>query len=220
MRYGQIAGNKKICASIYQCFEFIRVEDERKFIRKFRQQPHDQSQILHSFRELILGAFLASNGLDVKHDHKIDGQTPDWSIFDKDLCLKGIVELVNFHPNKATEDSIKRDTRDGNVWCDWVQPNNSRLYQCIQEKAERYERITQENHVPYFVAVFCVFTAAVEPEEIHEVLFKDYDGGLFKQCSAIGGVLYFEERAGQYIFKYIRNPRSIISFDLPTGVFL
>jgi hypothetical protein len=68
--------------------------------------------------------------------------------------------------------------------------------------------------------VFCEFTAAVEPEEIHEVLFKDYGGGLFRQCSALGGVLYFEEEAGQYIFKYIRNPRLTISFDLPMGAFL
>jgi hypothetical protein len=134
MRYGQIAENRQIDASIYQCFEFIREEDERKFIRKFRQQPPDQSQILHSFRELIVGAFLASNGFDIKHDNENDGQTPDWGILDNDLCLRGIVELVNFHPDKATEDSIKRDTRDGNIWCDWVQPNNSRLYRCIQGK--------------------------------------------------------------------------------------
>jgi hypothetical protein len=70
------------------------------------------------------------------------------------------------------------------------------------------------------VAVFGEFMADVEPEEIHAVLFKDYDGGLFKQCPTLGGVLYFEESAGRYIFKYIRNPWLSISFDLPTGMFL
>ncbi len=109
MKYGQLAENKKIDTAIYQCFEFICEEDERKFVKKFRQQPHDQSQVLHSFRELILGAFLASNGFEVKHDYAIDNKTPDWSIFDNGDLFKQCPTLggVLYFEESAGRDIFK-----------------------------------------------------------------------------------------------------------------
>ncbi len=82
VKYGQIAGNTSINAMIYRCFEYICEEDQRKFVKKFREQPHDSDQIKHTFRELVLGAYLGSNSFRVKHDYVIDDQTPDWSILD------------------------------------------------------------------------------------------------------------------------------------------
>ena len=64
MKYGQIAGNDHINASIYRCFKHICENDERKFIKKFREQPHDSDQVMHTFKELILGAYLSTSILN------------------------------------------------------------------------------------------------------------------------------------------------------------
>ena len=82
MKYGQIAGSNSINAMIYHCFEYICEEDERKFAKKFQEQHHDSDQIMHTFRELVLGSYLSSIGFRVRHDYVIDNLTPDWSILD------------------------------------------------------------------------------------------------------------------------------------------
>ena len=56
MKYGQIAGSKRVNYAIYRCFEHLCDKDQQRFVRKFREQPHDSDQIMHTFRELILGA--------------------------------------------------------------------------------------------------------------------------------------------------------------------
>jgi hypothetical protein len=68
MKYGQIAESKKINYAIYRCFEHLCDEDQQRFVKKFREQPHDSDQIMHTFRELILGAYLSSRGFRVRHE--------------------------------------------------------------------------------------------------------------------------------------------------------
>lgn len=218
MKYGQLAGNQSINATIYRCFEHICEEDARTFVKKFREQPHDKEQVMHTFRELILGAFLASNGFRVRYDQKVDGKTPDWIVSDDTSSIQGIVELINFHIDRVTENVLKREMEVGRIWCDWVQPNNDRLYQRIWGKADIYEKLAKKHNVPYVVAVFGEFTAAVELEEVHQCLFEDH-GGLFNLCSTLSGVLFFEESAGRYSFKYIKNPQVARKIDLPCGSF-
>ena len=62
MKYGQIAGNKSVNETIYRCFGHICEKDVPKFVKKFRSQLNDNTQVMHTFRELILGAYLASRG--------------------------------------------------------------------------------------------------------------------------------------------------------------
>lgn len=219
MKYGQLAKNRKINDTIYRCFEYISEEDARKFVKKFSEQPHEDSQILHTFRELVLGAFLASNGFNISHEHMIDSKKPDWSILDSESELQCIIELTNFHIDRVTEDAIKKKTESGDFWCGWINSNNHRLYQHIQKKSETYEEIARKNNIPYVVAVFGEFMAFVEFKEINECLFKDYYGGLFKQYMILSGVLFFQEFSGKYIFKYIPNPNSDEPANLPSGEF-
>ena len=104
MKYGQIAGNKHINATIYHCFEYIRTEDQQKFLKKFQQQNHESDQIMHTFRELVLGAYLSSMGYRVRNEHVINDRTPDWTIMDADAeAITGIIELMSFHIDKLTE---------------------------------------------------------------------------------------------------------------------
>jgi hypothetical protein len=85
MTYGQLAGNKEINVAIYRCFEHICEEDVQKFVRKFRAQYHDEDQVMDTFRELILGAYLGSNGFRVRYEQSVGTRTPDWCILDETL---------------------------------------------------------------------------------------------------------------------------------------
>ncbi len=217
MKYGVLAGNDAINQTIYRCLELISESDVPKFIKKFKSIPHDDPQIMHTFRELVLGAFLCLNGLIARYDHEIDGKTPDWAVLDEGSNLLAIVELVNFHLDRLTEKSVNDKMHAGQsawVWND----NTSRLYQSIWRKSDTYERIAVKNCVPYVVAIFGEFTAGVDFDEIREVLFEEH-GGLFNSCPALSGVLFFEESGGKYIFKYIKNPGALREIELPIGVF-
>ena len=134
-----MAGNKHINELIYRCFEYIGEEDKQKFVKEFREQPHDSDQIMHTLRELVLGAYLGSSGFKVRHDCAVDTQTPDWCILDEKSVMTGIVELTNFHIDKATEDEIEAQLKARGVawvWRDENKDNVDRLYHCIWHKAQ------------------------------------------------------------------------------------
>jgi hypothetical protein len=73
MKYGQIAAGSLVNGAIYRCFDFIPEEDARKFVKKFREQPHSEVQVMHTLRELAIGAFLGSQGFTVHAEPAIDG---------------------------------------------------------------------------------------------------------------------------------------------------
>ncbi len=229
MEYGQLSENSNINYDIYGYFEYISEKDRRKFVRKFREQPHDEYQVMHTLRELILGAFLASKGFLVCHDLEIEGKTPDWVILDAQESPVGIVELINFHVDRHTEMDIEKqlkhpdpmstvDTAHGPipVAVYWQKPNKERLYQRIEEKANKYERLAENNKLPYVVSVFGELRAAVKKEELHQCLFEDH-GGLLAQWPTLSGVLFFEESNGTYVFDFIENPQGTISITIPDG---
>ena len=222
MKYGQIAGNRHINAFIYLCFEYVSEKDEQKFVKKFREQPQDSAEIMHTFRELILGAYLCSRGLRAKYDYIVNGRTPDWSVFDNDSSLCAIVELTNFHLDLATENEVKEQLyskRIAYVWRDANKDNIDRLYQAIWHKAGIYQRLVQKKEIPYVVAVFGEFRAAIDFEEVCFCLV-DEESGLFNMYPELSGVLYFEEHSGHYFFNYAGNPSASHILALPnTDVF-
>jgi hypothetical protein len=57
-KYGQVAESHAVNALIYICFEELEESAQQKFVKLFRQQPYDQAQVMHTLRELILGAYL------------------------------------------------------------------------------------------------------------------------------------------------------------------
>ena len=221
MKHGQIAGNKHINAFIYHCFEYTCEEDERKFVKRFREQPHDSDQVMHTFRELVLGAYLNSSGFRVIHDYAVDAQTPDWCILDDKSAVIGIVELASFHIDKATEREIERQSEArgrASVWRDENKDNADRLYHCIWHKAQAYRALSKKLRVPYVVAVFGEFEAIVDFEEV-ALCLSDEESGLFEMYPELSGVLYFEESSGRYLFEYARNPNALQVIDLSSGVF-
>ena len=217
VKYGQIAGNKSINAMIYRCFEYICGEDVPKFVKKFRDQCRDENLVMHTFRELVLGAYLASSGFDVRHESKVGAKRPDWCVLDGSLALGAIAELTNFHLDRATEDRIERQLQRGNVWLGWLEANDSRLYQSIWHKASAYKALVEEYQVAYIIAVFGEFHAAVNTDELNACLSSE--SGLFGLYPVLSGVLFFEEYSGRYQFTYMPNPNPLKSLDVPSGEF-
>ena len=216
MHYGQIAESEKINSAIYYCFRYIDVTEATKFVRKFKEQPHDKIQIMHTFRELLLGAFLASNNLRMRSEYKIDGKTPDWCIFSEDSHPECIVELVNFHADAETEADIIRQIQEKGLWCNFVKPNTDRLYHAIWRKADTYKTLVNKYNLPYVIAVFSEFTANVEQDELDECLFGT-EAGIFKLYPEVSGILFFEEFSGSYPFTYRSNPHTMRRAALPSG---
>src|SRR5215813_7580374 len=196
MKYGKIVGNQSINRCIYRCFECIDDADVKKFVKKFRDQQHHEEQIMHTFRELVLGAFLGANHLKVRHDYNLSGQTRDWCIFDDESKLKCIIELVNFHIDKRTQDRIESQMRDKGI-ATYVISNDERLYHKIWDKACTYKSLAQDLNLAYVVAVFGTFQADVEVNEIRKCLFEE-EKGLFKLYPVMSGLLFFTTFSGEH----------------------
>lgn len=216
-QYGQLSGSKKINETIYACFEVLDQSEELKFVRKFREQPHDNIQIMHTFRELILGAYISKSGFDMCHDCEIESKTPDWSILNDNSHPQCIIELVNFHTDAETTKDIAQQIKDKGIWCNFTKPNIDRLYQVIWAKSSKYKRIVQKLKIPYIVSVFGDFQADVEMDEIKICLFGQ--DGLFKIYPEVSGLLYFEESSGSYYFKYFSNPDAEKPIAITDGSF-
>ena len=211
-----ISKSRNINNIINYCFNVINKDDILKFKRKFRTQPHDESQIMHTFRELLLGVFLSSNGHLVRYDFKIDNKTPDWVVFNKDNKISGVVELINFHADKRTENEVTSTMNKSGV-CFWYPKNNKkRLFQKLEEKVIKYKEIIKKYSLPYIITLFGDCISELEKDEIIECLQKDYNGGLFKKYSDFSGLLFFED-SNKYIFKFFENPYAENKIILPSG---
>jgi hypothetical protein len=221
MKYGQIAGSKRINAFIYDCFSHLVEEDQQKFAKRFRNQPHDSNEVMHTFRELVLGAYLCSRGFEARFESVVEGFTPDWSIVGAQSEVTAIVELTTFHLDMATEQEINDQLRAKGLSCVWrdARKNNvDRLYHCLWHKAQTYRQLVMAMGIPYVVAVFLDFRASVDLEEIRSCLSGD-ETGLFRMYSELSGVLCFEETGGRYSFAYEPNPAAVRPMDIPVGDF-
>ncbi len=218
MKYGPVAGNKSINATIYRCFKLIEEDDQRAFVKKFQRQPHDGDQVLHTFRELLLGAFLASNGFRVAHERPLDGKTPDWSILTDEGQLQCIVEGMTFHCGQTTERKIMRSVETQGTWFGYPGPHDDRLHCALEAKASAYKALVEQADVAYVIGVFAHFHTALDADEVREVVLTS-DDCLFVHRPQVSGVLLFEEASGPYRFSYIQNPSAHRSIDIPSGLF-
>ena len=222
MKYTQITGNEETNGFIYRFFEYLCEEDQRKFRKYFRSLPPGSDQMGHTLRELILGAHLRANGYQVRYDYTINNQTPDWCILDDESAVIGIVELMNFHIDKATENEIRKQSNLKNnfsYWRDENKDNIDRLYHCIDLKAQAYRPLVKSLKIPYVVALFGEWEAALDFDEIRSCLLCN-ETGLFREYPEMSGVLYFvDQNALRYLFYYAENPNSLKPITLPSGVF-
>jgi len=218
-KYGQIAGNTAIDATIYRCFRHIREEDVRKFVKKFREQPDEGEQIMHTLRELIVGAYLGSNGFEVRHEYLIGRKTPDWCIMSQTGAPECIVELINFHVDMATDIDIEEQLRSKGIAWVWLPHSDERLYDRVWRKAQAYKALVEALQVAYVIAIFSDFKVPVHWEEELYPSLTGAEDGLFKLYAHITGVLHFEVTSKGYVFGYAGNPDALTTMHLPNGVF-
>lgn len=212
----KISENNSINEMINNCFEIIHQDDVVKFKKNFKNQPNNESQIMHTFRELILGTYLTLKGHSVRYDYKIENKTPDWVMLNNKLEINGIIELVNFHIDKRTENRIKDTLDKGEMWFEWGSPNNLRLYEKIEEKINKYREIVKTRDISHFVALFGNFFSFLDKDEILECLLENYNGGLFSKYPYCNGLLFFED-SNKYIFEFFKNPYAENKFILSSG---
>jgi hypothetical protein len=202
MKYGILSRNKSINTKIYQSFELIDTNDVESFVSKFMSEIREQKN--HTFRELITGAYLASNGLNVKYEQTISGKTPDWSVVGTYGDIEEIIDVVTIHQRREIEkDMIETLSRD-EIWCDWMTVPPDHIYSKIEAKSNSYSKIINERKLPYTICIFGEFFSDIQPDEVRHVLY-DHHGGLFLNNSGVAGVLFFLENNGIYNFTYFPN---------------
>ena len=218
MKYGKISESNNINFAIYQCFEYLSENDQRKFVKKFNEQPHESNEIMHTFRELVLGAFLNSQNLDARYEYEVENKNPDWCIFNNS-SVEGIIELLNLHIDATTEITIAKQQSSKGIavyWRDENRNNIERLYFGIEEKIQKYHTLVNKHGLFYIISVFPTFELEIDIEEVRDCLYDD-NSGLFNLYESISGLLYFEENAGIYSFIYENNPRSQRTISIPNG---
>lgn len=221
MVYGQISEYQKINAFIYRCFDELVEVEQRKFVKKFREQPHDQNQVMHTLRELVCGAYLSSKGYRVIHDYHLKDRTPDWCILDDNDSIQTIIEVTNFHIDQVTERYIENQRQSKTIigyWPDGNTNNRDRLYERIQQKAQVYKELVNSINLPYVIAVYPDYRVCLEFDDVYDCLSLKNDG-IYDLYPQVSGVLFYVENDGQYTFRYISNPRSLRKLDLPEGYF-
>lgn len=218
IKYGQKAGSKRLNDFIYHCFQYLKDSEAEKFVIEFKKQPHDKIQVMHTFRELILGAYLSKIGLQMYHNYNIDSKTPDWCALDNSSHPQCIIELGNFHPDAETSIDIITQIQEKGIWFNFVKPNTERLYSAIWEKISKYISLTIKYEFSYVVSIFGDFTAIVDQEELDQCLF-DKETGLFELYPEVSGLLYFEESSGVYFFVYKPNPFAKNLMNISCGRF-
>jgi hypothetical protein len=211
------SGNSSINSRIHECFQYLQQDDVAKFKKRFREHNADQKP--HTFRELLVGGFLAKTGLQPRYEREIEGKTPDWALLQGTDEIAGVLDVLTFHKDWATERSMSQSLSRGEVWCGWMPSNSERLFQKLQEKVGQYRVLVAKLKVPYVIALFGEFLASIDDHEINDVLFTDHGGGIFGQSPSLSGFLFFEESGGRYRFSYFPNPSGQISIAIPSGVF-
>lgn len=219
--YEKISDNLSINQCIYHCFKYICKEDQKKFLKKFRKIPHDSNEIMHIFRELILGAYLGYNNLKIRYEFNINGQAPDWSVVTNNSKSDCMIELVNFHIDKETEKQIKAHIEKSRMffcWRDQNKDNLDRLHQSILYKIQKYRKLASELKIPYIISLYIDFMIKVDIDEVKECIFEK-GINLFKNYPEVSGLLCFRESNGRYIFKYLQNQYALNKVEIQDGIF-
>lgn len=221
MKYDQITDIKEVKKIIYHCFELLCKEDRQRFEKKLYKQPGNPDQKKHTLNELILGAYLSAMGFKVRYEYSVANETPDWCVLDNKLAVISIVELVNFHRDKDTENEIDKQMQAKGGAIFWSRENlpkyRDRLYYHIRNKMQKYQALIKELRAPYIVAICPDWRAGTNFEKLLPCLHDNESDGLFKMYQDVGGVLYFEGNLEQYSFRYEQNPNTLQKFDLPSG---
>jgi hypothetical protein len=220
-KYGQLTKKKSINQTIYECFNFLDGKEQNKFVAKFKQHPYPERQFMHTFSELILGAYLISNSIMVEYEHKIDLKKPDWSILDKSLNVAAIIENVYLHIDDKTEKNILAQKKARKIAIGYRvngnDPNRLRLYENVKDKTSEYKDLITKKDVPYVVAISLDFEYPIDDQDFIDCLLSGEES-LFMLYPYLSGFIKFEVfNRGTYRFQFLKNTEALHKIDIPSG---
>ncbi len=193
-------------ADLYECLtlNFQTKDAERLQKKLLRHHSYDDNQYDDTYIELIVGCYLRTKGLDVRYGKKISGKTPDWSVYDENNVLTGLVEVTHLRPDKETDEKTfcSKDKRPL-IITNWnSEKNDSRLLEKCMEKAERYKDVVEAEDVYYLIAVFIDGKLLYFDDEI-EPIVED----VFNSQKFLDGILIIDEQNySTYRFRLWSNP--------------
>jgi hypothetical protein len=221
MTFGQIAEGNNANKLIYRCFDYLPEVEQRKFLKKFRDQPHNEPQIMHTLAELVCGAYLSSLGFQFVHELELNNKAPDWCIMGDKMSPEAFIDVITIHIDKETDDDIERQLhakRLASYWMNGRNNNTDRLYSAIQKKATECRELANALLLPFVIAVHSDFRVKFDPEEILSCLLPD-EYGIFTLYPHVSGLLFFEDHGTQYAFRFFENSKSVRKFNLKDGLY-
>jgi hypothetical protein len=196
-------------SSIPRALSHLCEQDQSTFRKKFSEQSGNNHQAMHTFRELLVGVFMAQQEYKPRYEPNIDGLTPDWH-FQRGGQDEFIADVVNFHVERKIEAQIDRALDEGQTWSGTIPDQVQRLHSSLWKKAGKYKNLAAEKGVPYVVFSFGWMNAIVQSHQLEECLL--HAGGLFHDYPTLSGVYHmyekghclFDRNAG-YRFDYYPN---------------
>jgi hypothetical protein len=210
---------KSVQACIARALTYLSQDDQRAFRKKFNEQAGNEHQVMHTFRELLAGVFIARQGFTPRYEPEVDGLTPDWH-FQQEGQGEFITDVVNLHIDKKIEAEQERALTGPGVqmWCDWMPDNSERLYNSIKDKAAKHKAMAFKGKIPFVVIVFSWFSAALMPHEVEACLLPE--DMLFNEYPTLTAVYHMEQRgnclvdaSAGYTFTYYENTKP--AFPVP-----
>ena len=198
----------------------LHPDDAPSFVNKFTSQPLIAR--FHTYRELLVGAYLREQRIDVRYERAIDGQTPDWYLAAHDGAHDEILDVFTLHQRREKDIEISSSIADYCRWVGWITVPPDHIYRKLTDKAGQYNNLVKRCSIRMVLAPFVEFTASIEPEEMHHVLFERH-GGWFATAPTVSGVLYSRMHNCEFEAIYFANPhamaRSVLSTRLtaPNG---
>lgn len=181
---------------------------------------------------MLFGSYLARNGWKVRAYQKIDGKTPDWSVFGDGDNLTAIIDVVNLHADKATDDRSKTLLKQGKpapLPGDEA-ADSKRVYDNIKSKCIIYKYIVKSRNISYIIGLFPQFNIAIDRSQVIENLYLP-STGLFLTEELGGypnasGLTFLSEKTSFGVhdslwtghqFEYFPNPYARHLLEFPPG---
>ena len=208
-------------ASIPRALTYLTTRDQNRFRKKFSEQAQDEHQVMHTFRELLVGVFMSRQGYAACYERNIDGLTPDWH-FQREADDVFIADVVNLHVERRIETQIDRALQEGHTWSGEIPDQSQRLSSILWIKAGKYNQLAARKRIPYVVFIFGWREALVQSHQIEECLLQPE--GVFQGYPTLSGVYHVDE-SGNYLynqnagygFDYHANPIAAHPAAWPNG---
>ena len=139
----------------------------------------------HVFWELVVGAYLANQGLEVEYERRLDRKTPDWCLLDSRGAVETVIEVATLRAPYQQEMEIRQSLGEGRIHTMWSD-SALRLFQKLEQKTDAYEELCVSSGIGYVVSLFTEFFANIEQDDVDEAVSGEH--GLFRTRTGLSGV--------------------------------